>query len=129
MKLRMMLISVLLAFAVSGPALAQKCSPVSLRTSDLGLDSLKLFGLDGQFLKLAAKSALPARLEGADCGDANYVMVQIQNDDYLVRKKDLHIPKIDVGCKCLPPGGKAGTLGIPGGADIRYCPANQCPAR
>lgn len=124
------LITILTAMAVlalPGAAYAQACRSMSIITAQLNVDGLMLFSLQGAPVDRAPKASLPARLDATDCGDANYVMIPLAKSHYLVRKSDLNMPKIDVGCRCRAPVG-ATDLGTPGAGGAVYCEreAPQC---
>lgn len=128
--MKRLLITILTAMAVLAPAgatRAQACRPMPIVTSQLVVDGLMLFSLQGAPVDRAPKASLPPRLDATDCGDANYVMIQLAKGHYLVRKSDLKMPKIDVGCRCRAPAG-AEELGTPGAGGAVYCEreAPQC---
>jgi len=128
--MKRLLITILTAMAVLMPAgrsHAQTCRSTPIITSQLNVDGLMLFSLQGAPVDRASKTSLPPRLDATDCGDANYVMIQLAKTHYLVRKSDLKMPKVDVGCRCRAASG-AEELGTPGAGGGVYCEreAPQC---
>jgi len=89
--------------------------------TDVHIESLELFDTNGVYITRVARAALPAELQIMDCGDPRYVMLVLQDHGYLVKKADLAIPAMPDACVKLAPGQRP-PLGVPGAADIHYCP-------
>ena len=113
--------------AATVPASAQACRPLTVPKSGVHVDALRLYDMSGKPADWAARTTLPAVLNVTDCGDPNYVMMQVAKTNFLVRKSDLTMPRI-IECSC-PTSKPSNTPGTPGLNDPVFCPAEQCLKR
>jgi hypothetical protein len=115
----------LAAVCFAGAARAEGCRTLSLKTSGVHVETIKLYDREGKLQGRVERSALGADVQVTDCGDPVYVMLPYDNKGYLVRKAELTTPEMRDACLCLAPGSKP-VLGVPGAADIRSCPLDRC---